>query len=141
VCRGVVFSGIFYLYLLLNIIKRSSPATFEKKSDWRVEHVLGKRMEKVAVVPKTNLGQIWSSPQLQPLREEHTLAKAERRATKKNLELGGVMLSSNSLVFIDKNLSLDYFQQLGISCGVSDQNKLDNVQCFLASNLEIVCVR
>jgi hypothetical protein len=98
-------------------------------------------MEKVVVVLKTNLGQIWSSPQLQLLREEHTLAKAERRAAKKNLELGGGMLSSNSLLFIDKNLSLDYFQQLGISCGVSDQNKLDNVQCFLASNLEIVCVR
>jgi hypothetical protein len=31
VCGGVVFSGIFSLYLLLNIKKRISPTSFEKK--------------------------------------------------------------------------------------------------------------
>jgi hypothetical protein len=46
------------------------------------------------------------------------------------------MLSSNPLLSIDKSFALDCLQQIGITCGESDQCKLDNIQHVLASNLE-----
>jgi hypothetical protein len=105
-------------------------------NEGKEEHNLENKLEKVAAVLEANLGQVRSSPRLQHLRDEHTLAKAEGRAAKKNLELRGGMLSSNPLVSIDKSFELDCLQQIGITCGESDQCKLDNIQHVLASNLK-----
>jgi hypothetical protein len=99
------------------------------------EHSLEKRVEKMAAVSEANMGQGRSSPRLQRSRDEHTLARAEVRAARKNLEFGEGMLSSNSLLTFDKNIALGCLQQLGISCGVSDQNKCHNVQKLLDSDL------
>jgi hypothetical protein len=99
------------------------------------EHNLEKRVDKMAAISEASMGQVRSSPRLQRSKDEHTLARAEERAARKNLEFGGGMLSSNSLSNVDKSFALGCLQLLGISCGVSDLTKFDNVQKLLDSDL------
>jgi len=67
------------------------------------------------------------------------LAKAEDRAAKRNLELGGGMSSSNSynsLLSIDKCRAVKCIQELEINFGLSKQDKLENLEQLVVSDIE-----
>jgi hypothetical protein len=94
------------------------------------------RLMEASAIPEANLGQVCSSPRLMGSRDEHTLAKAEVRAAKKNLEFGGGMCSSESLRSVIEVSTLDCLQQLGVNCGFSKQDKLVSLQQLVESDLE-----
>jgi hypothetical protein len=91
---------------------------------------LGVRITEAAAVPDATKVQIRASPRLQGAKDEHVLAKAERRITRKNLEFKEGKPSHSSLLFVTRDLVIDGLHQIGISLGDSFLEK-DNNLCNL----------
>jgi hypothetical protein len=93
------------------------------------EAVTEERLLMAAAVPKAAKAQIRASLRLQRSKDEHTLAKAEERVARRNLELSEGISSSAPLFFVNRDLAMNCLQQLGINLGgcsvEKDKNLLD----------------
>jgi hypothetical protein len=83
------------------------------------EVVREERLLVAAAVPEATKAQIRASPRLQRSKDEHTLAKAEERVARRNLELSEGISSPAPLFSVNRDLAMTCLQQLGINLGSS----------------------
>jgi hypothetical protein len=81
------------------------------------------RLKVAAAVPGASKAQVRASPRLQRSRDEHTLAKAEGRAARRNLEFPEGIPSSDPFCSVNRDLAIDCLQQLGFNLGNSSLEK------------------
>ncbi|CAL5042358.1 unnamed protein product [Urochloa decumbens] len=84
------------------------------------------RVKEATACPEGDKVQVRASPRLQRSRDEHTLAKAEERVARKNLEFSKGNSSSHSLFSVNKDPALVFLQQIGINLGESNVEKDNN---------------
>jgi signal recognition particle GTPase len=77
------------------------------------------RLLVAAAVPEATRAQIRASPRLQRSKDEHTLAKAKERVSRRNLELSEGTSSPAPLFSVNRDLAITCLQQLGINLGNS----------------------
>jgi hypothetical protein len=80
-------------------------------------------LQVVAAVPDASKVQVRARPRLQRSREEHVLAKAEVRVARKNLEFNEGNPCPTSLLSVNKDLAMNYLQQIGLNLGESSLKK------------------
>jgi hypothetical protein len=83
-------------------------------------------LQVVAAVPDASKVQVRARPRLQRSREEHVLAKAEVRVARKNLEFNEGNPCPTSLLSVNKDLAMNYLQQIGLNLGESSLEKDNN---------------
>jgi hypothetical protein len=93
------------------------------------------RLLVAAGVPEATKAQIRASPRLQRSKDEHTLAKAEGRVARRNLELSEGISSSAPLFSINRDLAMTCLQQLGFNLGDSSVDKDKNLNDLLGVGL------
>jgi hypothetical protein len=81
------------------------------------------RLLEAATVPEASKAQVRASPRLQRSRNEHTLAKAEGRAARRNPEFSEGIPSSAPFCSVNRDLAIDCLQQLGFNLGNSSLKK------------------
>jgi hypothetical protein len=84
-----------------------------------------------AGVPEATKAQIRASLRLQRSKDEHTLAKAEGRVARRNLELSKGISSSAPLFTVNRDLAMNCLQQLGFNLGDSSVEKDNNLNDLL----------
>jgi hypothetical protein len=95
------------------------------------EVVREERLLVAAGVPEATKAQIRASPRLQRSKDEHTLAKAEGRVARRNLELSEGISSSAPLFTVNRDLAMTCLQQLGFNLGDSSVEKDKNLNDLL----------
>jgi hypothetical protein len=89
------------------------------------------RLLVAAWVPEATKAQVRAIPRLQRSMDEHTLAKAEGRVARRNLELSKGIPSSAPLYSINRDLAMNCLQQLGFNLSDSSVEKDKNVDDLL----------
>jgi hypothetical protein len=84
-----------------------------------------------AMVPEATMTQVRASPRLQRSRDEHTMAKAEGRVDRRNLEFSEGTSSSVSFCSVNRDLAMNCLQQLGFNLGDSSLEKENNLDILL----------
>jgi hypothetical protein len=91
------------------------------------EVVREERLLVAAAVPEATKAQIRAIPRLQRSKDEHTLAKAEERVARRNLDLSEGISSPAPLFSINRDLAMTCLQQLGINLGSSSVESDNNM--------------
>jgi hypothetical protein len=106
------------------------------KSKGDIEDSLDGRQKKAAAIKEACNSQVRSSPRLQGSRDEHTLAKAEERAARRNLEFrGGTPISTPLLPDNCSNI-LNVFKGLGVNVRESSLVRDHNLISLLDLEVE-----
>jgi hypothetical protein len=96
-----------------------------------MEVEMEERLLVAAGVPEATKAQIKASLRLQRSKDEHTLAKAEGRVARRNLELSEGISSSAPLFTVNRDLAMNCLQQLGFNIGDSSVEEDDNLNDLL----------
>jgi hypothetical protein len=91
---------------------------------------MGERVLEAATVSEATKVHVRASLRLHRSRDEHTLAKAEERVARKNLEFNEGNPYPTYLLSVNRDLALKCLQQIGLNLGESSVEK-DNNLCNL----------